>query len=205
MTDRACLEQVSPPVDHRVERPHVDSGQPLERSGAHGRGRLYPALARGSVGVAHVAPRWCLASESDPCCSGAWLLCLPILRADCSVRAAERCRRVVDGGVPGVSERGGDPPGPIPNPVVPPASAGGVLGGQLPGKRGPRAWHPLPHHRSLVFLPSVSLPVCRGVEQRQLVGLITQRSWVRIPPPLPFFLMTSENATQPGSVFVCLE
>jgi len=25
------------------------------------------------------------------------------------------------------------------------------------------------------------------VEQRQLVGLITQRSWVRIPPPLPFF------------------
>ena len=25
----------------------------------------------------------------------------------------------------------------------------------------------------------------RGVEQRQLAGLITQRSWVRIPPPLP--------------------
>ena len=25
----------------------------------------------------------------------------------------------------------------------------------------------------------------RGVEQWQLVGLITQRSWVRIPPPLP--------------------
>ena len=24
---------------------------------------------------------------------------------------------------------------------------------------------------------------CRGVEQRQLVGLITQRSGVRIPPP----------------------
>ena len=41
MTNRTCLEQVSPPADHRVERPHVDSGQPLERSGAHGRGRLY--------------------------------------------------------------------------------------------------------------------------------------------------------------------
>ncbi len=51
----------------------------------------------------------------------------------------------VAGGVPGVSERGGDPPGPIPNPVVPPASAGGVLGGQLPGKRGPRARHPPIH------------------------------------------------------------
>ncbi len=25
----------------------------------------------------------------------------------------------------------------------------------------------------------------RGVEQRQLAGLITRRSWVRIPPPLP--------------------
>jgi hypothetical protein len=54
-------------------------------------------------------------------------------------------RPLVDGGVPGVSERGGEPPGPIPNPVVPPASAGGVLGGQPPGKRGPRARHPPPH------------------------------------------------------------
>jgi hypothetical protein len=51
----------------------------------------------------------------------------------------------VDEGAPGVSERGGEPPGPIPNPVVPPASAGGVLGGQPPGKRGPRARHPPPH------------------------------------------------------------
>src|SRR5918997_3245210 len=30
-----------------------------------------------------------------------------------------------------------------------------------------------------------AFPVRRGVEQRQLVGLITRRSGVRIPPPLP--------------------
>ena len=89
------------------------------------------------------------------------------------------------GGVPGVSERGGDPPGPIPNPVVPTASAGEVLGGQLPGKRGPRARHPAPHRRRLASSLLLDPSRRRGVEQRQLVGLITQRSWVRIPPPLP--------------------
>ena len=61
MTNRTCLEQVSPPADHRVERPRVDSGQPLERSGAHGRGRLDTPERFGvrGVGVAHVAAGRC--------------------------------------------------------------------------------------------------------------------------------------------------
>src|SRR3972149_1158344 len=33
----------------------------------------------------------------------------------------------------------------------------------------------------------------RGVEQRQLAGLITRRSWVRVPPPLP-----TRSRRQPG-------
>jgi hypothetical protein len=51
-----------------------------------------------------------------------------------------------------------------------------VLRGQLRGRRGRRAHAQAPNPR---------LVGRRGVEQRQLVGLITQRSRVRIPPPLP--------------------
>ena len=39
----------------------------------------------------------------------------------------------------------------------------------------------------------------RGVEQWQLVGLITQRSWVRIPPPLPV-----TGSSSPDEPVLCL-
>ncbi len=171
-----ALSRVSPPADHRVERPRVEGGQPSERSGAHGRGRSSLCAPWGwptspSAGArAHPIPspasqRWTIVGGTP--------------------RLARR-RPLVDGGVPGVSERGGAPPGPIPNPVVPSASAGRVLGGQLPGKRGPCARHPPVQHRSRPHpSSSTAYSLRRGVEQRQLVGLITQRSWVRIPPPLP--------------------
>ncbi len=82
------------------------------------------------------------------------------------------------------------PPGPIPNPVVTQRSAGEYCGGDPTGGEaaaGPP--HPRPrrpedgHTVRTTREPSTR----RGVEQRQLVGLITQRSGVRIPPPLPVF------------------
>jgi hypothetical protein len=143
-----------------------------------------------SMGVAHVAPRRCRTDPQRP--TNRHYCCYEKKRgvpgtAHCgeggSTQSSVLGPLVVSVGVPGVSERGGEPPGPIPNPVVPTASAGRVLGGRPPGKRGPRARHPPAHQLSLAR-PSPSLSR-RGVEQRQLVGLITQRSWVRIPPPLP--------------------
>jgi hypothetical protein len=59
-----------------------------------------------------------------------------------------------------------DPPRTIPNRVVKHRSAEGT-GGLTAGRDGPCAHH-------------------RGVEQWQLVGLITRRSMVRIHPPLPY-------------------
>jgi len=55
-----------------------------------------------------------------------------------------------------------------------------VLWFQRHGRRGHRGRTspPSPHWR-------LALLLCRGVEQRQLVGLITRRSAVRIRPPLP--------------------
>ena len=73
-----------------------------------------------------------------------------------------------------------DPPGPIPNPVVTHGSAGEYCGGDSVGGEAvagtPQgSQHPITStHR-----------IRRGVEQWQLVGLITQRSQVRILPPLP--------------------
>ena len=90
------------------------------------------------VGVAHVAIGRCHDAHHRP--------------TRRSFTASHIRGRQVGGGVPGVSERGGDPPGPIPNPVVPTASAGRVLGGQPPGKRGPRAWHPPAHRISLALV-----------------------------------------------------
>ncbi len=55
-----------------------------------------------------------------------------------------------------------------------------VLHGKLCGRRGRRGHRPPPHDDDLV---------CRGVEQWQLVGLITQRSEVRILPPLPRLIL----------------
>ena len=74
------------------------------------------------------------------------------------------------------------PPGPIPNPVVTHCSAGEYCGGNAVGGEAAagtsQARESTRHaHR-------------RGVEQRQLVGLITQRSEVRILPPLPTRLRT---------------
>jgi hypothetical protein len=152
MTDRSLLDRVSPPADHRVERPRVEGGQPSERSGAHGRGRS--TFPRG-VGVAHVAIGRCHDAHHRP--------------TRRSFTASHiRGRSTVGGGVPGVSERGGDPPGPIPNPVVPTASAGEVLGGQLPGNCGPRARHPAPH-RSPPSSPS-SLLVVAGWSSGSSLG-----------------------------------
>ena len=68
-----------------------------------------------------------------------------------------------------------DPPGPIPNPVVTCGSAGEYCGGDPVGGEAVAG--------TPQGLPPPSL--CRGVEQWQLVGLITQRSQVRILPPLP--------------------
>ena len=68
------------------------------------------------------------------------------------------------------------PPRPIPNRVVPGASAGKYCAGnRVGGEAAARTPRP----------PTLACADRRGVEQRQLVGLITQRSRVRIPPPLP--------------------
>ena len=68
------------------------------------------------------------------------------------------------------------PPGPIPNPVVTQGSAGEYCGGDPVGGEAAAGTAPPPDPPD---------NPCRGVEQRQLVGLITQRSRVRIPPPPP--------------------
>jgi hypothetical protein len=99
-------------------------------------------------------------------------------------------------GVP-VAESVLAPPGPIPNPVVTQRSAGEYCGGDPTGGEA-AAGTPHPPstsresrrsgvgqdaHRRIAESGEPSTR--RGVEQRQLVGLITQRSGVRIPPPLP--------------------
>src|SRR5215204_1582651 len=104
-------------------------------------------------------------------------------------------------GVP-VAESVLAPPGPIPNPVVTQRSAGEYCGGDPTGgeaaagtphsqsvRRGAEtARRPLAKSsepQALSSEPTAERQSRRGVEQRQLVGLITQRSGVRIPPPLP--------------------
>ena len=87
------------------------------------------------------------------------------------------------------------PPGPIPNPVVTQRSAGEYCGGDPTGGEAAAGTpHLLTEARrrdveKRLSAASGSLRAQshhrRGVEQRQLVGLITQRSGVRIPPPLP--------------------
>jgi hypothetical protein len=116
---RRPIEGISPPADHRVERPRVEGGQPSERSGAHGRRADLPT----------------------GCQSGG-------PRRPASVTDTAHNEAKVSPGALGVRERGGDPPGPIPNPVVPPASAGAVLGGRPPGKSGPCAQRPWTDPRS---------------------------------------------------------
>jgi hypothetical protein len=73
------------------------------------------------------------------------------------------------------------PPGPIPNPVVTRRSAGEYSRGD---PRGGEAAAGTSDSRS--FDQDLDpIHFWRGVEQRQLVGLITQRSEVRILPPQP--------------------
>ena len=95
----------------------------------------------------------------------------------------------VQGGGPPVTEGGVAPPGPIPNPVVPHASAAGYCGLHAVGDGAVAGGPPHPHLPSPAPNPSGAAPPSpphrhRGVEQRQLVGLITRRPGVRIPPPL---------------------
>src|SRR5215213_1970063 len=80
-----------------------------------------------------------------------------------------------------------------PEPGRDPAQRRRVLWGRPHGRRGRRG-HPPPSYGvgsrksvsgSELIAPSRKSIARRGVEQRQLVGLITQRSGVRIPPPLP--------------------
>jgi hypothetical protein len=78
-----------------------------------------------------------------------------------------------------VAESALAPPGPIPNPVVTQHSAGEYCGGDPVGGEA-AAGTPAPPQRPGSIVPASRR---RGVEQRQLVGLITQRSRVRIPPP----------------------
>src|SRR5215212_7846554 len=90
-------------------------------------------------------------------------------------------------GVP-VAESVLAPPGPIPNPVVTQRSAGEYCGGDPTGGEAAAGTpHPPWGRRSgRRETDRRGLGARRGVEQRQLVGLITQRSGVRIPPPLPY-------------------
>ena len=79
-----------------------------------------------------------------------------------------------------------------PEPGRDPAQRRRVLWGRPHGRRGRRGHPPPPAWRE-TGTRTGSRPerrchapdTRRGVEQRQLVGLITQRSGVRIPPPLP--------------------
>jgi hypothetical protein len=108
-----------------------------------------------------------------------------------------RCRvpPVLVWGVRGA--RGRERAGPTrshPEPGRDPAQRRRVLWGRPHGRRGRRG-HPSPSGRRRggeqarrPGRPRRASPRARtrrGVEQRQLVGLITQRSGVRIPPPLP--------------------
>ena len=68
------------------------------------------------------------------------------------------------------------PPGPIPNPVVTHNSAGEYCSGDAVGGEAAAG---IPQELEIDIVCA-----CRGVEQWQLVGLITQRSEVRILPPL---------------------
>src|SRR5690606_33463544 len=91
------------------------------------------------------------------------------------------------------------PPPPIPNRGVPGASAGGYGAGDPAGGEA-AARTPAPHRRG----PDRGISFVHfrqgGVERWQLVGLITQRSRVRIPPPLPQYETAWD--TVPGGFFM---
>ena len=116
-------------------------------------------------------------------------------RGDGAAAGSPASRRAGVGGARG-RERAG-PTRSHPEPGRDPAQRRRVLWGRPHGRRGRRG-HPPPSdvggqtartsRRPATRETDRREPRCqtrRGVEQRQLVGLITQRSGVRIPPPLP--------------------
>jgi len=140
----------------------VDSGRPLQPSRAHGR-RCTSSLLHDQRD-----------SSADPC---VLIIDSRIIRIVASFVDRE------GGCGPPVVEGGADPPGPIPNPIVKRASAGGYCGSNATGDAA-TAGGPHPFLSDRLYLLQSIVPRCRGVEQRQLVGLITRRSAVRIRPPL---------------------
>jgi hypothetical protein len=115
---------------------------------------------------------------------------------------------------PGRQRRACPAPAAVADALMQPRTIGGVGPARGRGRGGPTRSHPEPgretsqrrpvlraHARgrggrrgrtppwqvasSCVSVVGTAFPVRRGVEQRQLVGLITRRSGVRIPPPLP--------------------
>src|SRR5215207_9935143 len=98
-----------------------------------------------------------------------------------------------------------------PEPGRDPVQRRRVLWGRPHGRRGRRG-HPPPSDRRrpdgedamAPITPSESPRTRRGVEQRQLVGLITQRSGVRIPPPLPVIKTRPSKLAWSRFVFVVL-
>ena len=138
-------------------------------------------------------------------------------RADRSVGRASRGRwrtqrrAASSSGVPGVGgARGRERAGPTrshPEPGRDPAQRRRVLWGRPHGRRGRRG-HPPPstergRSRAVDESAIARANTRRGVEQRQLVGLITQRSGVRIPPPLP--VSKRDRAIIARSRFVVLD
>jgi hypothetical protein len=101
-----------------------------------------------------------------------------------------------------------DPPGPIPNPVVPQRSAGEYCTGDRVGGEATADISPPLRHWGLGSVSHAGVQASyRGVEQWQLVGLITQRSGVRIPPPQPRWpgrerrvVFFTVSTTAPGSL-----
>ncbi len=93
----------------------------------------------------------------------------------------------------------------IPNLVVPHGSAGEYCAGNCVGgeaaARTPRPSAPRLPGALNVPVVFVAPHTHRGVEQWQLVGLITQRSEVRILPPLP--RLKHRRRHQPSAVFWC--
>lgn len=200
MTPRFPFAGASPPADHRVERPRVEGGQPSERSGAHGRGRSHTS-AHSDGGGGRGPRRPGSVTPMPP--PRSFLPFSPAAVCECGAT-----RRSVAAGWRACASAAVSHPVPSRTRSCPPPAPAKYWGGNSPGKaaraRGtpppPTRGAPRSHRNPSCALSLVPDPR-RGVEQRQLVGLITQRSWVRIPPPLPVFL--SEKASHRGVFFRC--
>ncbi len=156
---------VRPPADDGVARPPVDAQRWAQPRGAHGRGLPPPvrvgagAPRRAGAGPPNEDQHQRHATDRTPD--------IPLSRGAPTTGRAGPARDRGRGG----STRSHPEPGretPQRRRVLRPRAVGdaAVAGGPRPRPS------PAPYAR-------------RGVEQRQLVGLITRRSGVRIPPPLP--------------------